>query len=75
MRNLDRVMHLAGEHGYRVGLQVGDHGRVVVHVRDIERERRVIAILGNTIEDAADALFKEMLRRHYVPRDSTGAAA
>lgn len=74
MRNLDRVMYLAAEHGYRVGLQVGDHGRVVVHVRDMHREQRVIAMLGNAIEDAADALFQEMLRRQYVPRDQMTSA-
>ena len=69
MRNLDRVMHLAREHGYRVGLQVGEHGRVVVHVRDMHRELRVIAILGDDIERTADALFSEMLKRQYVPRN------
>lgn len=72
MRNLDRVMHLAREHGYRVGLQVGEHGRIVLHVRDVTEERKVIAMLGDDIERTADALFSEMLKRKYVPRSNSG---
>ena len=71
---LDRVMQLAYEHGYRVGLQIGEHGRYVVHVRDLSNARRVIAILGGGIEDCAAKLFIEMLRQGYVPRGDLEAA-
>jgi hypothetical protein len=67
---LDKVMALAFDHGYRVGLQLGDHGRVVVHVRDIAGDQKVIAILGEDSEDCARRLMIEMLKRGYVPRGS-----
>ena len=74
MRNLDRVMHLAYAHGYRVGLQVGaTSDRFVLYVRDLYREEKTIAILGSDIEKTSTALFGEMLRRHYVPRDKDQA--
>jgi hypothetical protein len=68
MPELERVMQLAYAHGYRVGLQVGDHGRCVVHVRDISDDQKVIAVISETIEMGAAELFVEMLRRQYVPR-------
>lgn len=68
MPELERVMQLAHEHGYRVGLQVGDHGRCVVHVRDMSQDQKVIAVISETIEMGAAELFVEMLRRAYVPR-------
>lgn len=68
MSELERVMQLAYDHGYRVGLQLGDHGRVVLHVRDITESRRVIAVIGNDIEESAAMLFIEILKRGYVPR-------
>ena len=68
MPELERVMQLAYEHGYRVGLQVGEHGRCVVHVRDISSDAKVIAVISETIEMGAAELFVEMLRRGYVPR-------
>jgi hypothetical protein len=68
MPELERVMQLAHEHGYRVGLQVGDHGRCVVHVRDMSADQKVIAVIAETIEMGAAELFVEMLRRAYVPR-------
>jgi len=68
MPELERVMQLAYEHGYRVGLQVGDHGRCVVHVRDVSEDQKVIAVISETIEMGAAELFVEMLRRAYVPR-------
>ena len=67
MPHLERVMQLAHEHGYRVGLQLGT-GKVVVHVRDVTEDRKVIAILADSIERGAEQLFIEMLRRAYVPR-------
>jgi hypothetical protein len=74
MPELERVMQLAYQHGYRVGLQVGEHGRCVVHVRDIADDRKVIAVIAETIEMGAAELFVEMLRRQYVPRhlEATG---
>ena len=74
MPELERVMQLAYEHGYRVGLQVGDHGRCVVHVRDMSGDAKVIAVISETIEMGAAELFVEMLRRGYVPRhlETTG---
>lgn len=74
MVELERVMQLAYDHGYRVGLQIGQHGRVVVHVRDISGDRKVIAMLGEEIEDCASRLFIEMLKRRYVPRGSLETA-
>jgi hypothetical protein len=68
MPELERVMQLAHEHGYRVGLQLGDHGRCVVHVRDMSQDQKVIAVISETIEMGAAELFVEMLRRAYVPR-------
>ena len=68
MPELERVMQLAYQHGYRVGLQVGECGRCVVHVRDISDDRKVIAVIAETIEMGAAELFVEMLRRQYVPR-------
>lgn len=74
MANLERVMQLAYEHGYRVGLQVGEHGRVLIHLRDIHGTEKVIAVLGKSIEVAANELFTEMLRRGYVPRRDLSTA-
>jgi hypothetical protein len=76
MTSLDRVMHLARTHDYRVGLQVAEHSeQIILAVRDMREERRVIAVLSPSIEVAADALFAEMLRRQYVPRDDRGVVA
>lgn len=68
MPELERVMQIAYVHGYRVGLQLGDQGRVVLHIRDVMEDRRVIAILGESVEDCARRLFMEILKRGYVPR-------
>jgi hypothetical protein len=57
MTSLDRVTRLAYEHGYRVGLQIGEHGIVAAHVRDIEGEQKMIAVLGRTIEEASVELL------------------
>ena len=71
MPNLERVMQLAYDHGYRVGLQIGKCGRVVIHVRDMTREQKVIALIGDELEECASRLFVEMLKRNYVPRQAT----
>lgn len=68
MPELERVMQLAYEHGYRVGLQIGKQGRCIVHVRDVSSDAKVIAVIAETIEMGASELFVEMLRRGYVPR-------
>jgi len=68
MSSLDRVMSLAYEYGYRVGLQLGAHGRVVMHVRDIEGDNKVIAVISDTIENASNVLFDRILKSGYVPR-------
>ena len=75
MPELERVMQLAYDHGYRVGLQIGDHGRVLVHCRDIDGDQKVIAVIAASIEEGASELFVEMLRRRYVPRSSDLTAA
>lgn len=69
MTRLDRVMLLAREHGYRVGLQVGEHGMYALHVRDVTADRKVIAVLGRSIDDAADELLNRILSSGYVPRE------
>jgi hypothetical protein len=74
MPELERVMHTAYDHGYRVGIQIGEHGRYVVHVRDMSHDKRVIAVLGSAIEECAEKLFVEMLRRGYVPRGDLSTA-
>lgn len=68
MTRLDRVMLLAREHGYRVGLQVGEHGMYALHVRDVTADRKVIAVLGRSIDDASDELLSRILSSGYVPR-------
>jgi len=72
MTSLDRVMLLAYDSGYRVGLQVGEHGYSIVHVRDLTEQRRVIVIIGRTIAEASDALLMRMLAEDYVPRIVVG---
>jgi len=62
-------MLLAREHGYRVGLQVGEHGMYALHVRDVTADRKVIAVLGRSIDDAADELLNRILSSGYVPRE------
>ena len=74
MPELERVMQLAYEHGYRVGLQIGEHGRYIVHVRDISSTRNVIAVISESIELGASELFVEMLKRKYVPRHDEATA-
>jgi hypothetical protein len=73
MSSLDRVMHLARSHDYRIGLQIGEEThQVVLGVRDMRKQERSIAVLAPTIDAAATALFAEMLRRQYVPRGEQG---
>lgn len=66
MRDLDRVYRAAYAYGFRVGLQLGDHGRVVLHVRDMASDRKVIAVIGMDIESAAVELLHKMRAAGYV---------
>ena len=66
MRDLDRVYRAAYAYGFRVGLQLGDHGRVVLHVRDMASDRKVIAVIGMDIESAAVELLHKMMAAGYV---------
>ena len=68
MTSLDRVTRLAYEHGYRVGLQIGEHGIVAAHVRDIEGDNKMIAVLGRTIEEASVELLRRFVASGYIPR-------
>jgi len=68
MTSLDRLTRLAYEHGYRVGLQIGEHGRIVIHVRDIESDQKPIVIIGSEIGEVADRLLNEILQKKYIPR-------
>ncbi len=68
MTSLDRVTRLAYEHGYRVGLQIGEHGIIAAHVRDIEGEQKMIAVLGRTIEEASVELLRRFVASGYIPR-------
>lgn len=68
MRDLDRVYRAAYANGFRVGLQIGDHGRVVLHVRDMTNDLKVIAVIGMDIESAAVELFEKMTRSGYCDR-------
>jgi hypothetical protein len=70
MRDLDRVYRTARANGFRVGLQVGDHGRVVLHVRDMTDDLKVIAVIGMDIESAAVELLHKMMAAGYCERGS-----
>jgi hypothetical protein len=74
MPELERVMQLAYEHGYRVGLQIGKCGKIVIHIRDLALEHQPIVILGTDIEQCAAHLFLEILKRKYVPRGDVSRA-
>ena len=68
MTSLDRVMRLAYEHGYRVGLQIGEHGMVAAHVRDIEGDENMIAVVGRSIEEASTELLRRFVASGLIPR-------
>lgn len=66
---LDRVWRVAWLHGYRVGLQLGEHGYCVLTVRDPMQQRRVIAIISRTIDESATQLLVRMVQDDWVPAD------
>ena len=68
MASLDRVTRLAYEHGYRVGLQIGEHGIIAAHIRDIDGDEKMIAVLARTIEEASTELLRRFVASGYVPR-------
>ena len=68
MPQLHRCHVAALNHGYRIGLQVGEHGAVAVACRDIAGERPAIIVMGNDIEYVATVLFAKMLAETYIPR-------
>jgi len=58
-------------HGYRIGLEVGDNAAVAVSCRDIGGEMPTIYVLGLDIEYVATILFAKMLQEQYIPRAVT----
>lgn len=70
MDHLDRVWRVAWLYGYRVGLQLAHESPLVVlHVRDMTQQHRVIAVIAPTIDDAAQGLLERMVADEYVPRE------
>ena len=55
-------------HGYRIGLELGDNGAVALGCRDIDGEKPTIVVLGLDIEYVATILFAKLLQEHYIPR-------
>ncbi len=68
MTSLDRVTRLAYEHGYRVGLQIGEHDIIAAHIRDIEGDEKMIAVLGRSIEEASTELLRRFVASGLIPR-------
>ena len=71
MPQLHRCHVAAMNHGYRIGLEVGDNAAVAVSCRDIGREMPTIYVLGLDIEYVATILFAKMLQEQYIPRAVT----
>ncbi len=55
-------------HGYRIGLELGDNGAVALGCRDIDGEKPTIVVLGLDIEYVATILFAKLLQEQYIPR-------
>ena len=55
-------------HGYRIGLEMGDNGAVALGCRDIDGEKPTIVVLGLDIEYVATILFAKLLQEQYIPR-------
>ena len=55
-------------HGYRIGLEMGDNGAVALGCRDIDGEKPTIVVLGVDIEYVATILFAKLLQEQYIPR-------
>lgn len=58
-------------HGYRIGLEMGDNGAVALGCRDIDGEKPTIVVLGGDIEYVATILFAKLLQEQYIPRSVT----
>lgn len=69
MPNMHRCHVAALEHGYRIGLQIGEHGAAALSCRDVQGDRRTMVIVGDhNLEYIATVLFAKMLAEKYVPR-------
>ena len=68
MPYLHRCHVAALNHGYRIGLVVGEHGAVGLSVRDMGGVAKGIMILGSDIEYCATILFAKMLEEKLIPR-------
>lgn len=55
-------------HGYRIGLELGENGAVALGCRDIDGEKPTIVVLGLDIEYVATILFAKLLQEQYIPR-------
>lgn len=55
-------------HGYRIGLELGNNGAVALGCRDIDGEKPTIVVLGLDIEYVATILFAKLLQEQYIPR-------
>jgi len=68
MPQLNRCHVAAINHGYRIGLELGDNGAVALGCRDIDGEKPTMVVLGGDIEYVATILFAKMLQEQYIPR-------
>lgn len=68
MPQMHRCHVAALNHGYRIGLELGENGAVAVSCRDIGGEMPTIYMLGLDIEYVATILFAKMLQEEYIPR-------
>ena len=68
MPQLHRCHVAALNHGYRIGLEIGEHGVVAVGCRDIDGDQPTIVVWGDNLEYVATILFAKMLQQEYVPR-------
>lgn len=71
MPQMHRCHVAALNHGYRIGLELGDNGAVALGCRDMGGEMPTIVVLGTDIEYVATILFAKMLSEQYIPRPVT----
>jgi hypothetical protein len=71
MPQLNRCHVAALNHGYRIGLELGDNGAVALGCRDIDGEKQTIVVLGADLEYVATILFAKLLQEQYIPRSVT----
>ena len=68
MPYLHRCHVAALNHGYRIGLVVGENGAVGLSVRDTAGVANGVMVMGNDIEYCATILFAKMLEEKLIPR-------